>query len=162
MKRWLPFPLIAAALLAAWLLASQSVTPGSLVLGSLVAVVTAWSLTALDLPRAVVRRPGTALRLMLNVLVEVARSNYQVARIVLGLGRKARRSGFTSIPLETRNPYSLATLACIITATPGTVWVEYDSAGNTMLLHVLDLVDEQTWTTIVKERYEKPLMEIFG
>ncbi|MFX4412555.1 Na+/H+ antiporter subunit E [Acinetobacter baumannii] len=53
-------------------------------------------------------------------------------------------------------------LACIITSTPGTVWVEYDSARNTMLLHVLDLIDGQEWVTIVKERYEKPLMEIFG
>lgn len=162
MARWLPFPLLSLALLGTWLLASESVSPGNLVLGALFAVVTAWSLTVLELPRLVARRPGIAARLLLNVLAEVVRSNYAVARIVLGRGRASRRSGFVDIPLETRNPYSLVVLACIITSTPGTVWVEYDSARNTMLLHVLDLIDGQEWVTIVKERYEKPLMEIFG
>jgi multicomponent K+:H+ antiporter subunit E len=60
-----------------------------------------------------------------------------------------------------RDPYGLAALACIITATPGTVWVEYDSAQGTMLLHVLDLVDEEEWVRIIKDRYERRLMEIF-
>jgi multicomponent K+:H+ antiporter subunit E len=55
----------------------------------------------------------------------------------------------------------LAALACIITATPGTLWVEYDSADNTMLLHVLDLIDDEEWVRIIKGRYEKRLMEIF-
>jgi multicomponent K+:H+ antiporter subunit E len=41
------------------------------------------------------------------------------------------------------------------------VWVEYEAAGGTMLLHVLDLVDGAEWHRIVKERYERPLMEIF-
>ncbi len=162
MARWLPFPLLSLALLGIWLLASESVSPGSLVLGALVAVVTAWSLTVLELPRLVARRPGIFLKLTLTVLAEVVRSNYAVARIVLGRGRTSRRSGFVQIPLDTRNPYSLAALACIITTTPGTVWVEYDSSHNTMLLHVLDLTDAQDWVAIVKERYEKPLMEIFG
>lgn len=30
-----------------------------------------------------------------------------------------------------------------------------------MLLHVLDLIDEDEWRRIIKERYEKRLMEIF-
>jgi multicomponent K+:H+ antiporter subunit E len=60
-----------------------------------------------------------------------------------------------------RDPYGLAALACIITATPGTVWVEYDSARGTMLLHVLDLLDEEAWIRIIKDRYERRLMEMF-
>lgn len=162
MKRWLPFPRFSLTLLVTWLLASQSVSPGNLALGAVVAVVTALTLNALELPRAVIRHPGIALKLIANVLIEIGRSNYSVARIVLGVGSRERRSGFANIPLETRNPYSLAILACIITSTPGTVWVEYDSARNTMLLHVLDLIDEHEWAAIVKQRYEKPLMEIFG
>ncbi|MFC7544175.1 Na+/H+ antiporter subunit E [Siccirubricoccus deserti] len=65
------------------------------------------------------------------------------------------------IPLDMRNPYGLAALACIVTATPGTVWVEYDSTRSTMLLHVLDLIDEAQWRQIIKDHYERPLMEVF-
>ena len=55
----------------------------------------------------------------------------------------------------------LAALACIVTATPGTVWVEYDSMRGTMLLHVLDLVDEKAWVRTIKNKWERRLMEIF-
>ncbi|MGP1664783.1 MAG: Na+/H+ antiporter subunit E, partial [Rhodanobacter sp.] len=58
-------------------------------------------------------------------------------------------------------PYGLAVLACIITSTPGTIWVSYDSVRSVLLIHVLDLVDEQSWISSIKQRYERPLLEIF-
>lgn len=65
------------------------------------------------------------------------------------------------VPLDMRNPYGLAVLACIVTATPGTIWVEYDFAQGTLLLHILDLIGEEEWARIIKNRYEGRLMEIF-
>ena len=73
----------------------------------------------------------------------------------------ARRSGVVRVPLAMRSPHGLAALACILTATPGTVWVDYDSTDGTMLLHVLDLIDEDAWVRIVKDRWERRLMDIF-
>src|SRR3546814_687158 len=43
----------------------------------------------------------------------------------------------------------------------GTIWVSYDPIGNMLLIHVLDLVDEQTWIDTIQQRYERPLLEIF-
>jgi multicomponent K+:H+ antiporter subunit E len=162
MTRWLPSPLLAAALFAIWVLLNGSVAPGIIVLGAVLAVGVSHLFTALDPARTRVRRVRAALRLVLAVLTEVIRSNKAVAQIILGSRRRDRRSGFVRIPLDTRNPYSLTALACIVTATPGTIWVEYESTENTMLLHVLDLIDEADWSAIIKQRYEKPLMEIFG
>ena len=161
MRRWLPFPLMAAALLIMWLLVNESVAPGAILLGGLVSLVGAQALALLDPPKAKFRRPRAALRLALVVLVEIVRSNNAVARIILRRGGGDRKSGFVRIPLDMRNPYGLAALACIITATPGTLWVEYDSARSTMLLHVLDLIDEEIWVRIIKDSYETRLMEIF-
>jgi multicomponent K+:H+ antiporter subunit E len=84
-----------------------------------------------------------------------------VARIVLGLGRAQRSAGFLALPLELRHPGGLAVVACIITATPGTSWVRYDSAANVVTIHVLDLVDADDWIRLFKQRYERLLMEIF-
>ena len=161
MSRWLPYPLLAAALLAMWLLLNESVAPGAIVLGGVLALGASRALGALGPPRARFRRPRTALRLALVVLVEIVRSNKAVAGIILRPGTRGRTSGFVRIPLDMRDPYGLAALACIVTATPGTLWVEYDSARGTMLLHVLDLVDEETWVRTIKDRYERRLMEIF-
>lgn len=93
--------------------------------------------------------------------VDVVRSNLAVARIVLQPGVRGRTAGFLTMALEVRHPGALATLACIITATPGTSWARYNAADNTLTIHVLDLVDEQAWIRLFKERYERRLKEIF-
>lgn len=161
MTRWLPFPLLAVALLVMWLLLNESVALGTLLLGGASAAIATWTLTALEVPKVNFRRPRAAMKLLLVVLIEIVRSNNAVARIILSAGARGRRSGFVRIPLDTRNPYVLTALACIVTATPGTIWVEYDSADNTVLLHVLDLIDEAEWVSIIKDRYENRLMEVF-
>ena len=162
MKRWLPYPLMALALLAMWLLLAESVSPGAVLLGSILAGAGSWVLVTLAPPRARFRRLSTVPGLLRDVLVEVVRSNNAVARIILQ-PRRARtgHAGFVLIPLDMRDPYGLAALACILTATPGTVWVEYDSAESTMLLHVLDLIDKEEWIHAVKHKWERRLMEIF-
>jgi multicomponent K+:H+ antiporter subunit E len=98
--------------------------------------------------------------LFLRVVRDIFRSNITVARIIL---RRERRmhSGFVAIPLALTDRYGLAVLACIITSTPGTIWVNYDSRANILLIHVLDLVDEQAWIDTIKQRYESLLLEIF-
>jgi multicomponent K+:H+ antiporter subunit E len=159
--RLLPHPLAAAALLALWLLLAQSVSWGQLILGALVALGGGRGLAALRTPPARIRRPTVLLRLASRVFVDVVRSNVAVAGIVLGFGRRGRRSGFVNIPLELREPYGLAALACIITSTPGTLWVSFDAATGTLMIHVLDLVDEGEWVRTIKGRYERLLLEIF-
>jgi multicomponent K+:H+ antiporter subunit E len=162
MRKWLPFSLMTASLLSIWLLLTESLTPGAVVLGLAVAFGAQRALMALTPPRVRFRHLRVAFDLAAVVLREVVRSNWAVAWIVLRPGATERASGFVRIPLDMRAPYGLAALACIITATPGTLWVEYDTADNTMLLHVLDLIDEEEWVRIIKDRYERRLMEIFG
>jgi multicomponent K+:H+ antiporter subunit E len=78
------------------------------------------------------------------------------------LSRRDRSvSGFVEIPLELTDPYGLAALACIITSTPGTVWVRHDPEERRLLIHVLDVVDEEGWIRSIQQRYERPLLEIF-
>jgi multicomponent K+:H+ antiporter subunit E len=101
-----------------------------------------------------------ALELMFLVLADIARSNIAVARIVLNPATKPI-AGFLSLPLELRHPVGLAAVACIITATPGTSWARYDAARNILTIHVLDLLDEEEWVRIFKQRYERRLREIF-
>ena len=89
MRRWLPFPLLTAALLALWLLLTGSLAPGTIVLGGVLALGAARALTALDPPKARFRRPRAAFRLALVVLAEIVRSNIAVARIILRPGDAA-------------------------------------------------------------------------
>ncbi|HWX50691.1 MAG TPA: Na+/H+ antiporter subunit E [Roseomonas sp.] len=162
MGRWLPYPLAALGLFLFWLLLLGSVSPGAILLGVVLALAGSGTLAALDLPKTRLRRLAGVPGLLYDVLVEVVRSNNAVARIILRpAGASTHHSGFVRIPLDMRNPYGLAALTCILTATPGTIWVDYDSSESSMLLHVLDLIDQEAWVRIVKDRWERRLMEIF-
>jgi|SRR4051794_39338673 multicomponent K+:H+ antiporter subunit E len=161
MKRWLPFPLLSAALLAMWLLLNESLEPAHLLLGGALGLGGGQLLALLQRPTRPARiRAGALAALVWLVFLDIVRSNLAVLRIVLSPGR-GRVSGFLAMPLEVRHPGALAILACIITATPGTSWARYDAASNVLSIHVLDLVDEQAWIREFKQRYERRLKEIF-
>src|SRR3546814_1018499 len=100
-------------------------------------------------------------RLAWTFAPDLIRSNIAVARTVLSPARRDRVASFVRLPLDMRNRYGLTVLACIITATPGTMWVQFDRATNMLLVHVLDLIDEEEWIRLIKRRYERLLMEIF-
>ena len=150
------------ALLALWLLLQQSLAATDLLLGLAIAAAGTLAYARLRMPAPQPRfRPRAMLELLALFIDDVLRSNLAVACIVLGLRRGERKAGFLTLPLELRDPRGLAILACIITATPGTSWGRYDAARNAVVIHVLDLVDPDTWVREFKARYERRLLEIF-
>ncbi|CAM5464868.1 Na+/H+ antiporter subunit E [Rhodanobacter lindaniclasticus] len=159
-RRWLPHPLLSALLALLWLIFNQSVAPGTVLLGVVFGLVLGRMFDLLDPPQARLRHYPLLLRLFVRVVLDIVRSNIAVARIVL-FNTRPVHSGFVAIPLELTDRYGLAVLSCIITSTPGTIWVSYDSNANILLIHVLDLVDEAGWIDSIKQRYERPLLEVF-
>jgi multicomponent K+:H+ antiporter subunit E len=158
-RRLLPAPVLSVALFAVWLSLSPTVDAAAVLLGAVVAVV-APALTAPLRPTPVhVRRPLVAARLLGRVILDSLRSNVTVSTAVLS--RRALRSGFVRVPLDVRDPNALAVLAMIVTATPGTAWAELAHDRSALLLHVLSLEDGPGLVATIKQRYERPLMEIF-
>jgi multicomponent K+:H+ antiporter subunit E len=157
-KPWL----LVVGLTLTWLLLAGRASPGQLLLGAAVSTFMVFLFRAVRPVHPRLRRPASAVRLLGRVTHDILVSNYHVARIVLGLtgGRKIT-SGFVAIPMKLRDPHGLATLAAIVTSTPGTVWADLSEDGATLTLHVLDLTDEQAWRNIIQQRYETLLMEIF-
>jgi multicomponent K+:H+ antiporter subunit E len=161
MKRWLPHPLLTLCLVLTWLLLQQSLNPGQILLGIAAALLAARGYAALRPAPARIRFGWAMVRLAMIVMTDIVRSNIAVGRIVL-FRPPQRNAGFIRIPLDIRSPHGLAALAIITTATPGTLWVQHDTAKNILLFHVLDLIDEDHWVRLIKGRYERLLMEIFA
>ncbi|SCW74552.1 multicomponent K+:H+ antiporter subunit E [Sphingobium faniae] len=159
MKRLVPFPLLALALFAMWILLT-GFSPGHVLLGALVALIVSRTMLSLRPEPPRVRIGWAMVRLAGLVLADIVRSNMAVAKIILS-NPPDRHAGFIELPTDLRSPYALAVLALIITATPGSLWVQHDANRHVILIHVLDLVDETEWVTQIRERYERLLMEIF-
>jgi multicomponent K+:H+ antiporter subunit E len=156
----LRFPLLWLALTAMWLLLAGAPTVAQAIVGSAVAMLGVAGFARLRQDPAHLRRPVAAIALAAIVVYDIVRSNVAVAAIVLRPGTRGRVAGFVKIPLATRQPATLAALACIITATPGTSWAGYDSASNVLTMHILDIVDEASIVRTIQDRYERRLMEI--
>ncbi|HWM28182.1 MAG TPA: Na+/H+ antiporter subunit E [Woeseiaceae bacterium] len=155
-------PVLIGVLTVMWLTLNQTLAPGQIVLGAALAVALAFATSSLRPVRPRLRNVHLAPGLLLMVFTDIVRSNFSVARIVLGLVRDRKvRSGFLDIPLDMRDPHGLAVLATILTSTPGTVWVALAPDGARLTLHILDLKDEGAWIRWIKLRYERPLMRIF-
>ena len=155
-------PVLGVALAAMWLVLNDTVAPGQALLGALIATgLILWAAKLRPL-RPRLYRPWLAISLLTIVLVDIVRSNIAVGRIILGLVRdRTIRSGLLEIPLDLRDPHGLAVLSAIINSTPGTVWAELSADRRWLMIHVLDLHDEQWWIDTIKGRYERPLMAIF-
>ncbi|MCD2324151.1 Na+/H+ antiporter subunit E [Sphingomonas sp. IC-56] len=160
MTRWIPYPAVTAGLLLLWLLLTQSFSAGQVLLGAAVAVFAGRAMALLRPPPPGRIRIAPMLRLAGLVMIDVVRSNLAVAAIVL-FRRRDRVADFVRIPLDLADRNGLALLALIISATPGTLWVDYDRRKRLLLLHVLDLIDEAQWVALIKDRYEALLIEAF-
>lgn len=160
MSRVFPYPLLIAALVVSWLLLTRF-SVGQFIVGFAVAMFAAQAMAALHPVKPRLRRWDLIPKLIAIVLYDIVRSNIAVASIILGGSKRRRTSGFVAIALDLRDPTGLSILAVIVTSTPGTAWIDYDSVRGTLLLHIFDLVDEGEWQDLIKNRYEHLLMEIF-
>ncbi|MDK9724500.1 MAG: Na+/H+ antiporter subunit E [Sterolibacteriaceae bacterium MAG5] len=161
MKRPPLVPLLPVVLALVWLLLNDSLAPGHVLLAIAFALLATAAVRPLRPLPAWPRRLHVAVTLCWHVFLDIVRSNIGVGRVILGATKRQPTVGFVMIPLDLRDPHGLAMLSVIVTGTPGTVWSGLDPATNVLTLHVLDLQDEAAWVHTIKQRYERPLMEIF-
>ena len=156
----LPYPVLTLALIVFWVLLN-GFTLGHLILGTLVAVFASWAMTALrpDVPK--VRKWHLLFVLLGIVIVDIVKSNIAVAKVILFGRSRGHTSEFVLMPIELEDRTALSLFAIIVTSTPGSAWLEYDSRDKTVLLHVFDVEDKDAWADQVKNRYEKILLEVF-
>ncbi|MCW8827841.1 MAG: Na+/H+ antiporter subunit E [Gammaproteobacteria bacterium] len=159
-QRWLPHPHLTILLLIIWLLLVNSVAPGQIVLGVVIAILVPiytndfWT----DPPARLRLLP--LLRYAGVVLGDIVVANVQVAILILGPAKRLRPA-FIHYPLELESEFAITLLASTISLTPGTVSADVDADGRGLLIHALDVDDDEALLRHIRERYERPLKEIF-
>ena len=162
MKRhpWLPHPLLSMVLLVIWLLLVNSLAPGQIVLGTVLAILVPIYTTEFwtDRPQRVRLLP--LFRYALVVIGDIVIANIQVAKLILGPSKRLHPA-FIRYPLALETEFAITLLASTVSLTPGTVTANVDADGKGLLIHALDVDDEEALLRHIRERYETPLKEIF-
>jgi len=161
MTRLLPAPLISLLLFLMWPVLNDSWSQGHLLLGAALALAIPWFTDALRAERPRLNQPLAIARLTGVVMWDIVRSNIDVAKRILG-PEAAIKPRFVKLPLSIRDPHGIATLATIITMTPGTLSADLDADRSHLLIHAFNLDDEAALIDVIKTRYEAPLMRIFS
>jgi len=161
LRALLPAPLLSLALWVLWMVLGSSVDAGQALMGLVLGIAIPLLTRGLRPLPVRVRHPVAIARLALRVAADTIASNLDALRVFLAPGLRRHPAGFAHVPLELRDPNALAVLAVIVCLTPGTAWAELSSDHSMLLLHVLELGNEAQFVALVKERYERPLMEIF-
>lgn len=159
MSRLLPAPLLSAVLFGAWLLLN-GVSAGHVALAAALGVAIPWFTEPYRPDRFRVRSWTTVAALTATVLWDIVVSNVQVARLIIGPERRIHPR-FVWLPLDIRDPHGIATLAGIITMTPGTLSADLTDDRRHLLVHALNVDDETALVASIKTRYEAPLRRIF-
>ncbi|WP_375606069.1 MULTISPECIES: Na+/H+ antiporter subunit E [unclassified Bartonella] len=160
MNRFCPSPFFSGVIVLMWLILN-GFSLGQLLLGILTALFCGWMIRLLELEKAVIKSWSAVFRLVFRVFIDSIFSNVSVAWSVLTKRSREQKSGFIVVPLLLHNRTALAILACILSATPGTAWVAYNSKKGELLLHVLNLKNGYDYKQLIKQRYEQLLLEIF-
>lgn len=161
MKSIFPAPLLSVALLVLWLLLNRSVSSGYVVLGVLLGLLIPVLLRGLRPLPVRVSHPLTIVRLAARIVWDTSVSNFNVLKFLLFPKMRKHPAAFVHIPLDLRDPNALAVLAMIVCLTPGTAWAEISRDRSLLLIHALEVNDEQEVINHIKQCYERPLMEIF-
>ncbi|MGD9832076.1 MAG: Na+/H+ antiporter subunit E [Piscinibacter sp.] len=158
---WFAHPVLSLLIAATWLLLQQSLAVPQLITAAVLAVLLPRLLHGFLGPATRLRSPGTVLRFVALVLWDIVLSNLTVARLVLD-PRADPQPAWVPVPLALTHPTAITLLAAVITTTPGTVSCVVDEERREILVHALDCADPVDLAAQIKQRYEAPLMEIFG
>lgn len=158
--RLLPMPVHSFLLFVVWLLLNNTVAPGHLVLAAFLAVGIPLLTSGMQDPQPSFRKPLLTIRYALRVIGDIIVANFEVALLVIRSSKRLSPA-FVAVPLDIQHELPITILASTVSLTPGTVSAEISNDKQWLYVHVLHLTNKDELITLIKQRYERPLMEIF-
>ncbi|MCO7232496.1 MULTISPECIES: Na+/H+ antiporter subunit E [unclassified Cobetia] len=159
-SRLLPTPMLSVLLLIVWLMLQNSVAPGQILLGAVLAIAIPILTYRFWEPQPDLQKPWRLISYFLRVIMDIIIANLQVSYLILN-PRAKFRPAFVRYPLELEEKFPITVLSSTITLTPGTVSAYLTLDGRHLIIHALDVEDEQELIDEIRQRYERPLKEIF-
>ncbi len=160
MSKFLPAPRLSLFLLGFWLLIQNNMTPGLIVVGSILAIAIPLFTSRGSDFHVRVARPWKAVEYFFVVLLDIVKSNFSIAAIILS-PRRSIYPAWVEYPLSIEGELPITILASTISLTPGTISTEFSHDGRTLLIHSLNVKDAEAMIATIQHRYENRLKVIF-
>lgn len=156
----IPHPILSVTLLITWLLLNNTIAAGHILLGGILAILIPWFTSSFWPEKVCAKNPVVFFKFAGVVLYDIVVANMTVAKQVLS-PNDSLKPMFFELPLDIKHPLGISTLASTISLTPGTVSCDLSEDRTYLIIHGLSIDDVQATIDEIKQRYEKPLMEVF-
>ena len=144
-----------------WATVSGSFTLLNLIFGFVLSILTLYLLRERFVGAEYTSRVRRILSLVMLFLVELAKSAWKVATLVLSPNMDLK-PGIFAYPLTVKSDWEISLLANLITLTPGTLSVDVSEDRKTLYVHALDCSDIEAARRDIVEGFEKKIMEAFA
>ncbi len=160
LNKLFPHPLLTTALWGFWLLLNNTIAAGHVVLGLIIAILIPFMTSSFWPEKVRIRTPLRLVQFSFIVLWDIVIANMMVAKLILGKNDDLNPA-FFYVDLDIKTSLGISILANTISLTPGTVSCELTQDRSQLLVHALHVDDINEVITLIKQRYEKPLIEVF-
>ncbi len=155
-----PHPVLSVILVLIWLMLNNTISAGHIVLGSILAILIPWHTQRFWPERVCLGKWSSIFKFSGLLVYDIIISNIFVSKLIFGKNADLDPC-FLEVPLDIKHPLGISVLASTISLTPGTVSADLDQDRVVLIVHALHIKDAATEVETIKNRYEKPLMEIF-
>lgn len=160
LKKIFPNPVLSGSLWLTWQLLNNTFSAGHMVLGAVLAIAIPILVQDFLPDKVCFQKPLLAFKFLGRLLKDIMIANMLVARWLLG-SNKHLKPAFMRLRLDIQSPLGINILASTISLTPGTVSCDVSADGQYLLIHALHVDDLEKAVQDMKDRYEKPLLEMF-
>lgn len=151
---------VAVAFAVAWALVSGSFTIPNLLFGLVLGAAALWMVRDERVMEGVRIRPLRVILLAGVFVVELLKSGWRVAMMVLR-PTIALNPAIIAYPLTVRRDFEITLLANLITLTPGTLSVDVSEDRRTLFVHCVDAVDADAVVADIRGSFEQRIEEAF-
>lgn len=155
------FYAISIVMAVVWATVSGSSSLHNLLFGFVISILTLWLLRERLVGPGYVSRTRRVLSLVLLFLVELAKSAWRVALMVVR-PKLDLQPGIFAYPLTVKSDWEITLLANLITLTPGTLSVDVSDDRSTLYVHAIDCSDVEAARRDIADGFEKKIMEAFA
>jgi multicomponent Na+:H+ antiporter subunit E len=156
----MPFQIIINIVIAfVWMFLSETYTFKHFFIGYLIGILLLFLMRRFIPDQFYFKRFIKICFLVLLFIKELLLANWQVVKLVYKPKLNVQ-PGIFALPTELKTNWEITLLANLITLTPGTLSVSVSNDNNHIYIHAMDIPDVEESIQVIKETFEKAIMEV--
>lgn len=142
-----------------WVMATGTLTEENFLFGFIISFVILWIITYKEDERKYFTVIPKLIGFLGFILWEITKANFQSVRESF-YPKSKLEPAIVKVPLEAKTDIEITFLANIISLTPGTLIMDVSNDNKVIYIHVMHLLDKEDFIKEIKEKFEKPLLEL--